>query len=139
MTRSDTFQIEALDRLTAALSIPEANVIPVQIAADRGDLDPRVAVGASLESSRRENLREEATATVRVVVDGTPGFVESNGTLALTRLQGDVVDELTEHRAGWRDPGVTNETEIAFNDELNRYLGAVELSVSDGGIHQTYK
>jgi hypothetical protein len=139
MTRSDDFQKAAISRLESALSIPSANVIPVQIAAQSDDLDPRVSVGASLDSTERENLRENAEATVRVIVDGTVGYVESNGTLALSELQSDVIDELTQQASGWRDPAVTDESEIAFSDDVNRYLGVVELSVGDGGIHPTYE
>lgn len=138
MTRSDHFQETAIERLELALSIPNANVIPVQIAQQSDDRDVRVSVGASLNSTERDNLRQDATATVRVIVDGTTGYVESNFMASLTGLQGDVVDELTQQAAGWRDPSVTNEEEIAWSDSVNRYLGVVEFSVGDGGLHPTY-
>lgn len=138
MTRSDTFQTTAINRLASALSIPAANVIPVQVAGQQDDLDPRVSVGASLDSTTRVNHREEVTATVRVIVDGTGGYVESNGTLALTALQADVVDELTTHDDGWRAGGVDSEEPVAWSDAVNRYVGVVQLTVHDTGIHPTY-
>ena len=49
--RSDELQIAAINRLTAALDVPEENVIPIAIAAESDDLDPRVSVGASLDST----------------------------------------------------------------------------------------
>jgi hypothetical protein len=138
MTRSDVFQKTAISRLESALSIASDNVIPVQVAQQNDDKDPRVSVGASLDSTDRDNLREDATATVRVIVDGTRGYVKRNGTLALTELQSDVIDELTKNAAGWRDPGVSNEEEIAWSDGVDRYVGVVELTVGDGGLHPTY-
>lgn len=138
MTRSDTFQKTAIARLESALSVPAENVIPVQIAQTSDGKDPRVSVGASLNSTERSNLREDATATVRIIVDGTKQYVKQNGTLALSELQGDVIDQLTENRTGWRDPSLTNEEEIAWSDGANRYLGVVELTVGDGGLHPTY-
>lgn len=138
MTRSDVLQIASINRLEDALAVDANNIIPVAIAQQSDDLDPRISVGASLNSTTRENLRESATGTVRVVVDGTKDYVASNGTLGLTRIQADVVDELTEHRDGWRSTGLNNEEEIAWNDNLNRYLGVVEVGVADAGIHPNY-
>lgn len=139
MTRSDEFQKAAISRLEAALSIADENIIPVQIAQTSDDLDPRVSVGASLNSTERANLREETTGTVRVIVDGTQDFVATNGTLRLTEIQSNAVDELTENRPGWKNPGVSNEDEVAWSDDLNRYVGVVELTVDADGIHPTYE
>lgn len=138
MTRSDTLQIEAISRLESALSIPADNVIPVQIAQQSDDLDPRVSVGASLESTTRDGKIEESTGTVRVIVDGTKDYAASNGTLALTELQSEAIDELTEHADGWNEPGLEGEEEVAWNDDLNRYLGVVEIGVGDWGLHPSY-
>lgn len=138
MTRSDELQIAAINRLENALAVDANNIIPVAIAKQSDGLDPRISVGASLNSTTRENLRESATGTVRVVVDGTKDYVASNGTLGLTQIQADVVDELTEHRDGWRSTGLNNEEEIVWNDNLNRYLGVVEVGVADAGIHPNY-
>jgi len=137
--RSDELQIEAIARLEAALDVPVDNVIPVAIAQQSDDLDPRVSVGASLDSTARENLRETATATVRVIVDGTNEYVASNGTLGLTRLQSDVVDELTTQRSGWNDPSVTASEEIAWADGVNRYVGVTQFSVTASGLHSAYE
>lgn len=139
MTRSDTLQKAAISRLEAALSIADENIIPVQIAQTSDDLDPRVSVGASLNSTERSNLREETSGTVRVIVDGTQDFVAANGTLRLTEIQSAAVDELTENRPGWKNPGVSNEDEVAWGDDLNRYVGVVELTVDADGIHPTYE
>lgn len=136
--RSDELQIDAIGRLEAALDVPAGNVIPVAIAAEKDGLDPRVSVGASLNTTSRENLRESGTGTVRVIVDATKDYVAANGTLALSRLLSDIVDELTEHRPGWRAEGVANEDEIAWSSAVNRYLGVVELTVADSGIHPTH-
>jgi len=127
--RSDELQIEAIDRLETALDVPSENVIPVAIAQQSDDLDPRVSVGASLDSTSPNNRRENASATVRVVVDGTNEYVASEGTLSLSRIQSDVVDALTEHSAGFYAAGLTAEEEIAWNDAVNRYLGASRFAV----------
>ena len=125
--RSDELQIEAIGRLEAALDIPADNVIPVAIVAKRDDLDPRVSVGASLDSTEPNNRLEEASATVRVIVDGTESYVETNGTLGLSRIQSDVVDGLTEHAADLYAAGLSQEEEIAWNDTVNRYLGVSQF------------
>jgi len=139
--RSDELQITAINRLSDALDLPdEGGVIPVAIAQRSDDLDPRVSVGASLDSSERDNRDESVTATVRVIVDGTQPFVDANGTLALSRLLSDVSDELTTAREdGWRPTGVNSEEEIAWSDDLNRYLGVVELGVERTGEHSYYQ
>jgi len=126
--RSDELQIEAIGRLESALSTPADNIIPVAIAQQSDDLDPRVSVGASLNNTTPNNYQEDTTATVRVVVDGTKDYVASNGTLGLSRLQADVVDVLTEHTTDWYAAGLTQEEEIAWNDNVNRYLGVSKFS-----------
>jgi len=141
MTRSDDLQIEAIGRLKSALDLPaDGDVIPVAIAQQRDGLDPRVSVGASISSSARNNKRQEVAATVRVIVDGTQSYVDANGTLGLSRILSDVVDELTTHSETWSAQGVTSEEEIAWGDELNRYLGVVELGFeSNTTLHPTYQ
>jgi len=139
MTRSDELQIEAITRLKAALDLPEGGVIPVAIAKQRDDLDPRVSVGASISSSGRNNKRQEVSATGRVIVDGTQSYVDANGTLGLSRILSDVVDELTTHSETWSAEGVNSEEEIAWSDDLNRFLGVVELGFqSNSTLHPTY-
>ena len=141
MTRSADLQIEAINRLKAALELGEdGGVIPVAIAQQRDDLDPRVSVGASIASSARSNKRQEVSATVRVIVDGTQRYVDTNGTLGLSRILSDVVDELTTHTESWHAAGVNSEEEVAWNDELNRYLCVVELGVeSNETTHPIYQ
>ena len=141
MTRSDELQIEAIGRLQSALDIAEdGGVIPVAIAQQSDDLDPRVSVGASISSSARNNKRQEVSATVRVIVDGTQSYVDQNGTLALSRILSDVVDELTTHSETWSADGVNSEEEIAWSDDLNRYLGVVETAhESNSTLHPTHQ
>ena len=140
MTRSDELQIEAIGRLQSALDLPEGGgVIAVAIAKQRDDLDPRVSVGASISSSARNNKRQEVSATARVIVDGTQSYVDANGTLGLSRILSDVVDELTTHSETWSAEGVNSEEEIAWSDDLNRFLGVVELGFqSNSTLHPTY-
>ena len=134
--RSDELQLAAIQRLGDALDVPGENVIRSGIAADRDDLDPRVTVGASVDSTTPHNAREHAEATVRVAVDGTKDYVLAAAgdpdTPRLKSILADAVDELTAHRDGLTATGVQADEDIAFNEELNRYLGAVEL-----GIEQT--
>lgn len=125
--RSDQLQIAAINRLEDALDVPGENVIPVAIAEQRDDLDPRVSVGASLDATSPHNAREEVSATVRVIVDGTKDYVASEGTLGLSRIQSDVVDELTASRDGLKATGLNNEDEIAWTEDVNRYLGVSEF------------
>ena len=141
MTRSDDLQIEAIGRLQSALELGEdGGVIPVAIAQQSDGLDPRVSVGASISSSARNNKRQEVSATVRVIVDGTQSYADQNGTLGLSRILSDVVDELTTHTETWSAEGVNSEEEIAWNDDLNRFLGVVELGVeSNTTLHPTYQ
>lgn len=141
MTRSDELQIEAINRLQSALNLGEdGGVIPVAIAQQSDHLDPRVSVGASISSSARNNKRQEVSATVRVIVDGTQSYVDQNGTLGMSRILSDVVDELTTHSETWSADGVNSEDEIQWSDDLNRYLGVVELGVeSNSTLHPTHQ
>jgi len=125
--RSDELQIEAINRLESALSVSADNVIPVAIAQQSDNLDPRVSVGASLDSTEPNNKMEDASGTVRVVVDGTKDYVASEGTLGLSRIQAEVVDALTEHSADFYAAGLSQEEEIAWNDSVNRYLGVSQF------------
>ena len=126
--RSDELQIAAINRLEAALDVADENVIPVAIAAQSDDLDPRISVGASLDSTSPNNRLEDATGTVRVIVDATKDYVASNGTLGLSRIQADISDELTEHTRDLYASGLDSEEEVAWNEDLNRYLGVSQFS-----------
>lgn len=126
--RSDDLQIAAITRLEATLDIPADNIIPVAIAAKRDDLDPRVSVGASLDSAGRDNNLEATTGRIRVVVDGTGEYVATEGTLGLSQLQSAVADELLTIRDGFQ-PTLQTEDEIAWSDTVNRYLGVSEFTV----------
>lgn len=136
--RADTLQQTALSRLETALSLAAENIIPVQIAQRSDDLDPRVSVGASLNSATRDGKIQDSTGTVRAITDATAGYVEANGSLDLTALQADVIDELTKHDAGWQEPELTNESEVAWEAGTNRYVGVIEIDVDDWDLHPHY-
>jgi len=139
MSRSIDLQEEAINRLGAALPTPADNVIPIQIAAQRDDLDPRVSVGATTTTDRGNKL-ETVSGTVRVIVDGTEAYVAANGTKGLSDIQAAVVDELTSHSSMWGANGVSNEQPIAFDDSVNRHLGVVETTherIDTHPAHQT--
>ena len=140
--RSDELQLAAIQRLGDALDVDAENVIRSGIAADRDDLDPRVTVGATVETTTN-NKMEDATGTVRVSVDGTKDYVleaaQNEDTPRLKSILADVVDELTTHRDGLTATGVQSEEDIAFNEQLNRYLGAVEIGVeSNAALRAPY-
>lgn len=139
MTRAGTLQADIIGRLESALSISTDNVIPVQIVQQSDDLDPRVAVGASLDSTDRNGIRQPVAGTGRVIVDGTQSYAKENGVLSLTQLQGSVIDELTAHSENWRATGLSDETEVAWDDDLNRYLGATQFSFERIDPHPQYK
>lgn len=113
-------------------------IVPATVAAENDDLDPRVAVGASLDDSERANLRQAETGTVRIIVDGTKTYVETEGTLALTDIQWAIHDELTKQDPDWRDPSLQQMDEVAWDDDLNRYLGVQQYSVKRSRIHPHY-
>lgn len=138
MSRSVDLQKEAINRLGAALPIPADNVIPVQIAAQRDDLDSRVSVGATITTDRGNKL-ETASGRVRVIVDGTESYVAANGTKGLSDIQAAVVDELTSHSPAWGANGVSNQDPVSFDDSVNRHLGIVETTHERTDIHPTHQ
>jgi len=138
MTRSDELQIAAINRLESALSVNADNIIPVAIAQENDDLDPRVSVGASLSGSNRENLRQVREGRVRVIVDGTESFAQTEGTLALTDIQHALEDELTKHEPPWGARGLRRMDEVAWDSNANRYLGVQEWAVERSSIHPNY-
>lgn len=119
--------VEANPNVTAILG-DGGDVIPVQIASE-SDADPRVSIGASVSTASRMNDFDESTFEVRAVVDSSVGYVRENGSLEVTTLKDRVTDTLTEHRAGFYDPEVSNDDEIAYTDALNRYLGVVAVTI----------
>lgn len=125
--RTATLLGELIGRLKDADDI-DGGVIPVAIAAERDDLDPRISVGVSTSSTERQNRLEDKTFEARVIVDGTREFVDENGTLALIELLDAAADELTTHRNGWGAEGITSQEEVAWADEVNRYLGVVSAT-----------
>jgi len=144
VTRSDELLIEAIARLKNSATIQgrlraDGGVIPATVATKHDDLDPRLSVAVTLNSTSRNNLCQSTNGTVRVIVDGTEQFVKGNGVLELKRLQSDVVDQLTQHSDGWQADGLNTEDDIEWSDEINRYLGVVEFSVSETGMHPNYE
>jgi len=116
----------------------DGGIVPATVASENDDLDPRVSVGASLNNSDRENLQQVKTGTVRVIVDGTKTFAKTEGTLALTDIQHTLQDELTKHDPPWEARGLRRMEEVAWNDNLNRYVGAMEWRVRKTEIHPHY-
>ena len=102
------------------------------------DLDPRVAVGGSLTGSERNNKQQSRTGRVRVIVDGTEQYAETEGTLALTDIQHTLQDELTTHAPPWGARGLRRMDEVAWDDSLNRYLGVQEFAFERNGLHPQY-
>lgn len=137
-TRSLDLQGEAIERLDAALGLPPENVIPVQMAEDTTQFDPRVLVGATI-TTERGNKTETVSGTVRVLVSGTEEFVESNGTAGLTEIQGTVVDELTTHSPVWRANGLRRQEPIAYDPVPNRHVGAVETAHERTDLHPIHQ
>jgi len=138
MTRAFDLQGDTISRLETALSISADNVIPVQIAKQKDGLAPRVSVGASLDSTGRNGIRQGVSGTARVIVDGTRSYVGNNGVQGLTKLQGSVIDELTTHSPNWRTDGMESEQEVAWSDDVNRYLGVTQFSFERIDPHPHY-
>jgi len=116
-------------------------IIPVQVAAEKDDVDPRLSVGASTTSSSRPNTRVEETAELRVIVDATKGWVKPDGTdkgsiLELTRLKSAVKETITENRDGWRAQGVTSDDEIQWEDSINRYMGVIAVEFERSSVYE---
>jgi hypothetical protein len=113
-------------------------VIPVALAQERDDLDPRLSVGVSRTGSTRNNRRVETEYEVRVIVDATDDWVGTGGdgsVLELEELQDAVADTLEEHRDDRGAGGVSNEEEVAWSDSVNRHLGVVAISYSEDDVH----
>lgn len=131
--RNSALLVELITRLKANDDITErlggsGGVIPVQVAAEKDDLDPRISVGVSTSSTERQNRLEDKTFEARVIVDGTRDYVDSNNVLGLIELLDAAADELTTHRNGWGAEGITSQEEVAWADEVNRYLGVVSAT-----------
>jgi len=133
--RSDELQQTVIDRLRVALSVPSTNIIRSGVAAQRDDLDPRITVGATVTSTP-ENRVEQATGTVSVSVDGTNAYVLAAANSEEPRLKtliGDIKAEMTRHTKPLRAAGVSDETDVAFEENINRYVGAISFEVERSG------
>lgn len=143
MRRAVDLQVDAIDRLESTLSVPADNIIPVQMAARLDHLDPRVSAGAYHNSVGTNNRLQDVDATVRVVIDASESYViddASSGSLIdLKRLKSDVIDELTTDTSAWSASGLSSDSEIQWDDERSRFLGAVEFGFeSSDTIHPNY-
>ena len=128
-------QEELIERLETALSIPDANIVPAAMAKETDHLDPRVTVAAWLDSSTHGNRIEGQTARARITVDATTGYVEANTLRDLAELKIAVIDEATADSPAWSGEGVSTDDLIRFDDDLNRFLGAVETTHERTDVH----
>ena len=128
-------QEELIERLETALSIPNANIIPAAMAKETDHLDPRVTVAAWLDGSTHGNRIEGQTARARIAVDSTKGYVEANTLRDLAELKKAVIDEATADSPAWSGEGVSTDDPIRPDDDLNRFLGAVETTHERTDVH----
>lgn len=138
---TSTLREYAYDRVNTAVGGQlgsDGGVTLVTVAAESDGLDPRVSVGASLTRSERNNKQQSRTGRVRVIVDGTEQFVETEGTLALSEIQHSLQDELTTHVPPWGARGLRRMDEVAWDDSLNRYLGVQEFVFERNGLNPHY-
>ncbi|QCW03569.1 hypothetical protein [Natrinema pallidum] len=83
-----------------------------------------IAVTVIPGASDRDNLREDKTMIVEVEISASNSWVESNTTLELEQLAGDVDDALTQHRDGWTANGQSGGTgSISPDTNRPRYSG----------------
>lgn len=128
-------QEEAINRIKSNVSIPDGGgVLPISVASQEffieptfSRFNPRVSVSAERVSTNRINQVQETVASVRVVIDATDTFVEKNGTLRLTELQDDIVDELKNHSGEYTADGVETETSVEYEESIQRYMTVTEF------------
>jgi|AKVG01.1.fsa_nt_gi hypothetical protein len=121
-------QSEIIDRIETNVNISaDGGVIPIAIASDRGELNPRISVSAERVETNRLNNVQETDASVRVVIDADPQFVEANGTLRLSEIQDAVVDELKNHSSEYTSDGVDSETSVEYSESVERYMCVTEF------------
>jgi len=129
------------DRVGELLGV-DGDVVPVQIARE-SDADPRVAIGVSTSSSDRRARLEEKQLEVRAIVDATTAYVEDaegpGSLLDLIELKDRVGDVLTTSHDGWGAEGVTADEEIAYSEDLNRYLGVTSVTYERTDPNTTYE
>lgn len=100
----------------------EGEIITYGQADDLGSLT--VAVTVIPGASTRDNRREEKTMIVEAEISASDSWVESNTTLTLERLAGDVDDVLTTSRDGWSANGQSGGTGgISPDNNRPRYSG----------------
>lgn len=130
------------DDQVADLVGADGAVEPVQIARE-SEADPRLSIGVSTASSERDNRLEEKQLEVRAIVDATPAFVkdaEADGSLLeLMQLKDRVGDVLTTSRDGWGAEGVITDEEIAYTENVNRYLGVTSFAYERTDPNTTFE
>ena len=131
-------QEELIERLEAALSIPDENIVPAAMAKET-DADPRVTVAAWLDGSTHANKLEGQTARARIAVDATTDYIEDNTLRDLAELKTAVIDEATSDSPAWGGEGVSADDPIRFDDTIGRYLGAVETTHERTDVHPQHK
>lgn len=132
----------ALGRVRSILGggLPDSGgVVPVAVAAQTDGLDPRVSVGGELTRSERDNKQQTQAGQIRVVVDGSEQFVETEGTLALTEIQADIEAGLTTHVRPWGGGDLERMDEVAWEPSVNRYVGVQEFAVRRTRLHPQYQ
>lgn len=97
-------------------------------------LDPRIVVGASAGDSERRNLHLDSDYELRVVVDATRDYVETEHIIGLTELKDACMRTLQAHRptadetqSSWGAEGVLSDEEILWADAANRYRGVFSV------------
>lgn len=138
MTRVAEIQETVINRLQSVIEneYDTGGVIPMAIASQKDELNPRVSVSVEIIETNNLNKVKEADVSVRVVIDANPRFVERNGTLELTELQDRVVDNLTDHPSistqenrtiDTTADGVDSSASVEYSDEVERYMCVIQF------------
>lgn len=122
------------------------DVFPAQIAegqhADDSvvEADPRVFVAVQKTVSNRDNLIEDGSYTIHVIVDATPGWVRRTGSIdELTSIMDRVGELLTEHRTGWQAMGDEGDTPISVSQATNRYMTVAQFGYRRRRVHAAHE
>lgn len=133
------YWVERIDDLLDGRLGADGGVVPAEMAEEYDELDPRVFVAASVDSSERNNKRVIDSVRVRVGIDATKPFVREEGSKALYELKRLAAEELERHQKPWKADGVNSDTIVQWDDDLERYLCAVEATGEFRRFHAAYK
>ena len=123
--RADDLLVDALGWLSEDADVQDGlgadgEIVTYGQAEELGPLS--VAVTVIPGASDRDNRREEKTMIVEAEVSASDSWVESNTTLELARLLGEIADVLTTHRDGWTAEGQSGGTaEVSPDENRPRY------------------